>query len=143
MAITLTPQQVAQKQARRTKAAVEDMRIGVQNVTEAPGVKAAAKAEKMLTNLTEAVQSGRWARNVKAVSLDQWKKDMLEKGVNRVAAGVDAAMPKTEAFFAELLPFQQGLQTEINKMPDLTLEDSVNRAATWIRGMGKFRKSSK
>lgn len=141
MAKQITPQQAAEKHARRTKAAIQDMTLGVQNVTEAPGVKAAAKQDKLVQRWNDAVQSGRWARGVKSVSVEDWKKSMLEKGVGRVAAGVDAAQGKMENFYSQLLPYQADLSKKVALLPDLTLEDSVQRATTWIRGMANFKKN--
>lgn len=139
----LSPQQLAEKHNRRLKGSLQDMQAGINAVTEAPGAKAALKADKMLTNFTASVQSGQWGRRVAAVSLDEWKTAMLTKGVQRVSAGIDAAQGKVIDFFAELLPFQDNLKTQIDKMPDLTLEDGVNRAATWIRGMSNFKRGTR
>lgn len=135
----LTPAQAREKHARNLKASVPDIQIGVNAVTEAPGKKAAAQQEKMLANLTEAVRSGKWADRVGGVSLEQWKADMLDKGIGRIAAGVDGAADKVEAFFEQLFPYQDALQSKVNTMPDLTLEDSINRMTTWVRGMAKFK----
>ena len=135
---TITPDEFVEKHTRRTKAALEDMRRGVAAVTEAPGVKAAAKADKMRTNLVAALDSGKWARRVASVSVDDWKNAMLNKGVNRVAAGLDASADKTRAFATQLLSHQSGLSDKVDAMPDLTLEDSISRATEWIRGMSKF-----
>lgn len=143
MAKGLTPQQVAEKHIRRTKAAVEDMRRGVEAVTVAPGAQAAAKQEKLIQNWNAAIQEGRWAKRVASVSLDEWKRKMIDKGSNRVAQGLDASAGKIEAFFAELIPFQNDLASKIAKMPDLTLEDSIARATAQIRGMANFRKGRK
>ena len=41
-------------------------------------------------------------------------------------------------FAGQLLPYEQDLLGKLEKMPDLTLEDSINRATTWIRNMAKF-----
>jgi hypothetical protein len=136
----LTPQQAQAKQAARLKAAIPDMKAGVLNVQVAPGQQAAAKADKMLTNLTDAVQSGRWAKRVGAVSLQDWQNAMVNKGTARVAAGIDAAADKTTAFFTQLFPFQDALVAKVKQMPDMTIEDSVQRAATMIRGMANFKK---
>ena len=135
---TITPDEFVEKHNRRTKAALEDMRRGISAVTEAPGAKAAQKADKMRTNLVAALDSGKWQRRVAAVSVDDWKKAMLEKGVNRVAAGVDAAAPKVREFASQLLSHQATLHDKVDQMPDLTLEDSIARATEWIRGMSKF-----
>jgi len=36
------------------------------------------------------------------------------------------------------LDYESGLQKEVETMPDLTLEDSISRMTTWVRGMAKF-----
>jgi len=141
MAIKVTPEQYAEKHARNLKASTPDIRRGVERVTEAPTVKAAAAQAKMLARLTEAVQSGKWASGLRRVTLEDWKAKMLEKGVPRIAAGIDAAYDKVVSFASELLPFQATLQGRIDGMPDLTLEDNIARASDWMRGMAKFKRT--
>ncbi len=82
----LTPMQAREKHARRLKGATEDIRIGVNRVTEAPGEKAAAKVDKMRANLLAAIDSGKWSAGVKRVGLEEWKAKMTEKGIPRIAA---------------------------------------------------------
>ena len=141
MAIKVTPEQYAEKQARNLKAAQPDIRRGVERVTESPTAKAAAAQEKMIANLTESVRNGKWARGLNRVTLEDWKGKMLEKGIPRIAAGIDAAYDKVVGFAAELLPFQATLQSKVESMPDLTLEDNIQRAAEWMRGMAKFKRT--
>ena len=134
----VTAEQFVEKHNRRTKAALGDMRAGVERVTEAPGIAAAAKADKMRANLVAALDSGKWQRRVAAVTLPDWKKAMIDKGVNRVAAGVDAAAGKTRQFAEQLLSHQSSLMSTVEAMPDLTIEDSIARMTVWVRGMSKF-----
>ena len=47
---------------------------------------------------------------------------------------------KVISFAGQLLPHIDKVKGEIDKMPDLTLEDSINRMATFTRGMSKFHK---
>jgi uncharacterized protein YeaC (DUF1315 family) len=136
----LTPEQFAEKHNRRTKAALDDMRAGVENVTVAPTEKAAAKQEKMRQRLLEALESGKWANGLKRVSLEEWKQKMIELGLNRVASGLDANKKKVEEFAAQLLPHIEAGQKLIEKMPDVTLEDSINRMTAFIRHMSKFQR---
>jgi len=136
----LTPAEFAEKHARRLKGSQEDIRKGVAKVSEAPTAKAAAKADKMLANITAAVTSGKWAERLKAVSLEEWQEKMTIKGIPRIAAGIDAARVKVENFYAQLAPFQDTLQRKIDAMPDMTIEDSIARATEWMRGMAKFTK---
>ncbi len=136
----LTPEQAQDKLARRLKASTQDIQIGVARVTVAPGQQAAAKQDKMLSNLTAAVQSGKWATRVKSVSVDDWKTLMTNKGIPRIAAGIDGAKQKSIDFFTQLLPYQDSLKSQLSTMSDLTIEDNIQRAATWIRGMSKFQR---
>lgn len=137
----LTAKEFQEKHARRLKGAVDDMRKGVERVTDAPTAKAAAKQEKMRANILESIDNGKWAAGLNRVSLEEWKGKMLNKGVNRVASGIDEAAPKVEAFAAELLPHIDSVKSKIEKMPDVTLEDNIGRMTEFIRGMAKFKRT--
>lgn len=140
MAVKLTAAEFREKHARRLKAAVDDIRDGVGRVTEAPGKKAAEKADKWHQNISSEKTKSKWKERVGSVPLEEWKDKMLTKGVGRVAAGIDAAGPKVEAFAEKLIAHQNTGLAEIERMPDLTLEDSVSRATAWIRHMSKFKR---
>ena len=135
-----TPEEVQEKHARRLKAAVPDIIAGVNKVTEAPGKKAAAKAAKMKANLVAKLDDGTWARRVAAVPLEDWKASMIDKGAARISAGIDGAKDKTIAFYGQLLPAVDAAQAKIANMPDVTIEDNINRVGTYLREMGKFSK---
>ena len=138
--VRLSPAEAADKHVRRTTQAVEDMRRGVEAVTDSPTAAAAKKLDKMRQKWIAAMDSGKVARGLQRVSLDDWKTAMLTKGVGRVASGVEAAKPKLQSFYTELFAYEDSLLTKIDGMADLTLEDSVNRASTWIREMSKFKR---
>jgi len=137
----LTPLEFQEKHARRLKGATEDMRRGIDRVTESPTEKAAAKQDKMLTNLTASVQSGKWAAGLRRVSLEDWKRKTRDVGVNRVAAGIDAAKEKVIAFASDLLPHIDRGKEKLAGMPDLTLDDSINRMTTFVRHMADMKRS--
>jgi len=137
----LTAAEFQEKHARRLKAAVEDVRKGIDRVTENPCEKAAAKQDKMLTNLTAAVSSGKWAAGLKRVSLEDWKKKARDIGVNRIAAGIDGAKAKTIAFAEQLLPHIDREQAKIASMPDVTLDDNINRMPSSAREIANFKRT--
>jgi len=137
----LTATEFQEKHARRLKAAVEDVRKGIDRVTENPCEKAAAKQDKMLTNLTQAVTSGKWAAGLKRVSLEDWKKNARDIGVNRIAAGIDGAKTKVIAFAEQLLPHIDREKAKIASMPDVTLDDNINRMTSFVRGMASFKRT--
>jgi len=136
----LTPEEFAEKHARRLKGSVEDIRTGVQRVTTAPGQLAAKKADKMIANLTKRVQDGTWAKRVGGVSLEDWKSKMIDKGLGRIATGIDSAHGKVVDFAGQLLPAVDAAQAKVKGLPDLTLEDSINRMKTFVREMANFSK---
>jgi hypothetical protein len=135
----LTPAEAADKQVRRLQGATEDMRRGIEAVTVAPTEQAAAKQDKMLNNLTQAVVSGKWAAGLRRVDLGTWKDRAIVKGLPRVGPGIQAARPKVEAFFSKLFPHQEALQKKVKGMADLTIEDSANRMVAWMKGMADFK----
>lgn len=137
----LTAAEFQEKHARRLKASVEDVRKGIDRVTESPTEKAAAKQDKMLTNLTAAVNSGKWAAGLKRVSLEDWKRQTRDVGVNRIAAGIDAAKPKVIAFAEDLLPHIDRGVSKLAGMPDVTLDDNINRMTTFVRHMAEMKRS--
>ena len=137
----LTASEFAEKWQRRLSAAAPDIQKGINRVDVSPTEKAAVKQDKMLANITAAVQSGKWAAGLRRVTISDWKKAAIEKGIPRISQGVTGATGKVTDFASQLLPFQDSLQSQIASMPDLTLEDSINRMNTWVRGMAKFKRS--
>jgi len=136
----VTAEEYQEKHARRLKGAITDIQRGVERVTVNPCELAAAKADKMLAKLSEAVQSGKWATNLKKVSLDGWKEKMVQKGIPRISGGIDGAKDKVVAFAKVLLPHVDAGVDKIKKLPDLTIDDSINRAATFIRHMNEMKR---
>jgi len=136
----LTAHEYQEKHARRLKAATEDMRKGVLAVTEAPTLKAAAKKEKMRAGILNAIDNGKWENGLKKVTLEDWKTKMVDVGINRVSAGIDAAAPKVVSFAEKLLPHIDKGIAKIKSMPDVTLDDSINRMVAWTRHMTTLQK---
>jgi hypothetical protein len=139
--VRLTAVQAADKHIRRTTAATQDMREGIERVTEAPTLLAADKIGKMRTKWLAALESGKIERGLRRVTLGEWKAAMLEKGVGRVADGVTAARPKLESFYSDLFAYEDNLLGQIDGMADLSLEDSIQRMRAWALGMSKFTRS--
>jgi len=136
----LTAEEAALKQASRLKASTEDIRRGIDRVTSAPTLKAVAKQDKMKQKLVASIDNGSWAKSLKSVSLEDWKTAAKEVGVNRIAAGIDAAQAKQVAFYGKLLPAVDAAKSKIAAMPDVTLDDSINRMTAYVREMSKFKK---
>ena len=135
----LNPVEFAEKWGRRLKASTPDITKGIDRVTEAPGVKAAAQVEKLKQNFNKKVDDGTWARNVQ-VPLSEWKDKFKNVGVGRISGGVDKAKSKMEKFGAKLIPHVEAGQSKIDAMPKLTPEDSDARMISWSKHMRTFKK---
>ncbi|MDD5360454.1 MAG: hypothetical protein PHI02_09335 [Sulfurovaceae bacterium] len=133
--VSLTAGQISDKWNRRMKGAVSDIQAGIDSVTESPTAKAAQKADKMLQNMTKAVQSGKWANSLNAVTLQDWKQKTKDKVAQRLASGVDGSMAKRQKFDAYLVNTVNSALQTIKGMPDMTLEDSVNRVRAMMTHM--------
>ena len=134
----LTSQQFADKLIRRQSASLEDMKLGIEQVTEAPSKKAVAKQAKMKANLIASIDNGKWAKNLSAVTLEEWKDKMLNVGLSRVQGGIEASRSKIEQFAAKFLPYLDTVRAKINSMPDTTLEERIARATAQMRETAKF-----
>lgn len=135
----LSPAERAEKWGRNLKRSGDDIRRGVERVSEAPGAKAAAKQDKMLSRLIARVEDGTWAERVSSVSLSEWKDKMINKGISRISAGVDGANGKVVEFHQQLEEHQDRITTELDRMPDVTLEDSIQRMTHQVRRMSEFK----
>lgn len=136
----MTAEEFQEKHARRLKASTQDMEKGINAVTVAPTLKAAQSIGKLRTNLLAAIDSGKMERRLKAVTLDQWKRSMIDKGIGRVASGIDGAKDKTIAFAAQLLPAIDKAKANIERMPSVTLQDNIGRMVAFVTEMSKFEK---
>lgn len=136
----LTPKEAQEKHALNLKASISYMEKGINRVTEAPGKKAADAQAKMKANLIKALDSGKWASRVSGVTLDEWKGKMINKGLARISGGIDEAAEKTEAFYDKFFPFLDKVAADVNKMPDVTLQDSIARMTKQITEVAKFKR---
>lgn len=137
----INPREAAEKWQRRTKAATQDVAAGVDRVTVNPADKAIAALDKMRARLIEALDNGKVEAGLSRVTLESWKAAMKDIGVARIASGVDAkGVKKWDAFAAEFFPYLDQIEAELERMPDTTFEDSVNRMVHQVRRAHEFKR---
>lgn len=140
MPVRATSASATAKWVQNLSAATDRMTTGAQGVTKAPGLAAAAAADKWLQRVTASKQ--KFAQNVGAVSLQSWQNSYINIGIPRVAQGAQAKQGKMQAFMDQFLPYlQRGVQT-IDAMPSTTLEDGIARATAMIRYNSKFQRNA-
>ena len=138
--VRVTPDQGSAKWLQRMQASSEQITNGVNNVTVAPGVAAAAATQKWLQNTQAA--AAKFKRNVGAVTLESWKSSMLNVGVPRVSQGAAAKVGKVTTFNAQFYPYLETVMSQVHNMPNVTLEDNIARATAMMRGAAKFQRNA-
>jgi len=138
MAVRVNAEQFYTLWKQRLDASVDRIRQGVQSLTENPCEKAAAAQAKWVAGVQEAANTGRWAASLRTITLEQWKNAMINKGVVRIPQGTTAAEAVVKDFAGQLIAYMNRVLPEIEKMPKITLEDSINRVTTFIRQMSNF-----
>lgn len=137
---TPTAQQAAANWSRGMSNATEKIRAGIQAVTESPTAKAAQATDRYLQGVQQSVASGKMARALNAVTLQDWKNAAIEKGVNRIATGAAQAQSKFAAFMTEFLPYVTAGVAQLP--PRGTVDQNIERAVQMMRYNSKFRKSA-
>lgn len=125
--VNITADQLTKNWQAGMTGAVSKIQAGVNAVTESPGVKAAANAQKAATNYALAVSSGRYAAGQMSYTLQYWKTKTAQKVGERMAGGVQAAGAKHAKFAAWLIPALNDVAATVDTMPSMTFQDSINR----------------
>lgn len=139
MPVRATASSATQRWVTNLSAATSQMTAGANSVTVAPGQAAAAAADKWLAKVTAA--KPKFIANVSAVSLQSWQNSYINIGIPRVAQGAQAKQAKFESFMNDFLPYLQSGVAQIDKMPNTTLQDGINRATAMITYNSKFKRS--
>lgn len=135
-----TPQQVADRWAQRLGQAGQAITQGVQGVTENPAAKAAAASDRYAQGVARAVATGKYQRGLQRVSLEDWRRAMIEKGVPRVATGATAGKPKMAEFMAEWLPYMEEGKRKLDSMPRGDIEQNIARMVAQVQHASNFRR---
>lgn len=135
--VTMTPQQVTDKWGKNLKASTPYIIAGVNAVTESPTEKAALAVDKYGQGVMAAIASGRYQKGLRDVSLNDWRTRTVAKVQTNLASGVDAAQAKHLKFATWSVTTLNQILPTINGMPNMTLEDSINRANAYMRAMAE------
>lgn len=135
----MTAAQFAEKWARNAQGNVQSYKDGVNAVQEAPGIKAAANADRYVRGVQKSVEDGIWQERVSSVPLAEWKQLTIDKGANRYSDGVSKAKPKMQRFGEQLLQHTEQVKAAIAQMPKGTESDSEARMLAAVRMMRQLR----
>ena len=106
----------------------EKITSGVDSVNTAPGELAAQHLNDYLNGVV--ASQAKWERNVKAVTLEEWRTDMIQKGYTNMVSGANRAKTKVELekFFTEFLPFAEAVKVYARKLPTGTFTENTEKS---------------
>lgn len=110
---------------------------GVNRVTVAPGQAAAAAQDRFAAGINAAISSGKWARNVSAVSLQAWQSSMIDKGMGRIGAGVAQAQKTKGEKITRLLANVDTAAAAAHALPKGGLQQGIARATAFMTAMSQ------
>lgn len=104
---------------------------GIESVTTAPGIAAAAAQDRYLQGVQ--MSAPKWARNVAGVTLASWKQTSIAKGQGRLASGATAGMGKYQAAIGKVLDAEKSI---IAGLPARgTVEQNIQRSSAFQLAM--------
>lgn len=134
-----SPQAVAAKWQRGMSGAGQAIRDGVMAVTTNPADRAIAQKAAWVDGVQRAASNGKWERGLRRVSLPDWQKAMIDKGLNRIGTGATAAQPKVERFMTAWLSHMDALASKLSSMPRGTPEQNIERMLVAVRHNMDFK----
>ena len=130
------PQEIASKQIRRVQDSIPDIEAGINRVTVSPTELAAQNLEKAETNYVKSIRSGKMARNLRAVTLAEWKARTLAK-IGRISSGIEESRTTLEKFHKQRNEWQNEIDSGLASIPTKSLEDSRRRMIFQMDAMAK------
>jgi len=137
------PELGAKKLLERVRQSKAFYIYGVQNPKVSPTEAAIAVADSWHRIMSDPRTKERWIEGRKAAGDETWLAGILGKGADRWIPGVEFGIGKYLEFAAEFYPYMAAKISEIKKMPKVTIEDRIRRAAEMIRHNYNFKRKKR
>lgn len=140
---TPNAQEAARRWASNLRNARKSIEAGVRAVTVSPTAQAAQKLDKYQEGIRKAIETGKTAQRMQAVTVQQWQDAAIQKGLARLDSGVEAGTPKMQSFLTEFLPYAEQVSQSVKQMPDVTEDDRDRRMLEAVRRLRQFKRSGR
>jgi hypothetical protein len=135
--VTISPDQLTKNWQQGMTNNVKKIQDAVGRVTENPAQKAMAAKDKWVQGVQRAANEGRFEAGLSNVTLQDWKNNTIQKIGERMQGGVTAAGPKFQKFASYLISTVNAAKSVVDAMPNMTLNDSIQRAAAFMTYMSE------
>jgi hypothetical protein len=136
----LSPQALAAKWQAAVAGASAAYTAGVNAVSVNPAQSAIAAVDRWVAGIQAAAANGSYVKGLQNVTLQSWKQAAVTKGAPALATGAQVGQAKVMAAATKWQPIVQQLVASLP--PRGTVEQNINRAATFIRGMASAKANS-
>jgi len=129
----------AKKQIERATIAGPEYEEGIKAPERNPIEAALAANDKRIANLKQSIEEKTWEKVMRTITIEDWRRGALEKGVPRFPDGIEKAKPKIEAFVSKWQPILAGIQESIRAMPEATDAQREARLLANLRALKKAK----
>ena len=107
---------------------------GIQATQKDVAALAVAAKPKMLANVTQAINSGRWERGIQRGGTAYWKQQAVAKAGN-YATGISAGGDKYQQAAQIWYPIIDSAAASVRSMPNGSFQDSLNRMTAFATAL--------
>lgn len=125
---------------QRSQASGQAFADGVQNTSADPTALAIRSQGALLSNFTQSVTSGRWARNLSAVGKAGWQSATIAKAAN-YGVGIAAGEQKYSTAMQTWLPRIHQAAASARAMPSGSIAASNARSAAFATALYNAKRS--
>lgn len=139
--MALTAEQVWEKYNRNMKAAGPSIKAGIESSNKSQTGNAIKAKQKMIDNHQAAIARGDWEKGLKEAGDETWKRNTINLGIPKIAAGIDANAEKIKRKMAQVVDVGQAAHAATKEMPNNNIEDAIGKVRKNIdtirKGWGK------
>ena len=136
-----TPQEAAKRLGDGIRNGGSKYTSGVNAVQTNPASQAIAKRNKWVAAMQNPETHNKWEAGLSRVTLADWKNAAGTVGAQRYSQSADKAQSNYQDFAADFFPFLNNVQQQINNMPDVTLEERIQKAVANMRAIAQYQRS--
>jgi hypothetical protein len=134
----MSPSEHAALWAQKFGGSAERYKAGIARTQGNPAQKAIAAQDRLLSNFTESVTSGRWANALSKVSEASWKQAATEKGAPALATAARVAQEKVARAESIMGPIRDSIVSSLPARGGI--EENLERARQMAMKMHDARK---
>lgn len=134
--VSLKPVEIAAKRYYdRATTALPYYLAGVKNPKRSPTAAALEMKDTLKEKMKRDETWDKWERRRRAAGDEGWLAGIMVKGKDRYVPGVTIGAARWADFYDKFAPKLKEVLSEVYSKPRVTVEDSIERVATLIRGL--------